>query len=172
MDAERPTPEDNDDELTHGYFGREHIAQVWMMYHEGIVPRGNDRIMLQVLTMHPEYYEAWDLATTGTREEQVVVDEVNPYLHAYFHAVVENQIETENPPEVAQTYKALLNARMDLHETIHRIAELLADQVWSIMHDNKPFDEQRYIRDLAKLRRSAERARRRKERESQAPDRE
>jgi len=151
MDSERPTPEDTNQEPLEGLFTRDHIAQVWMMYHQGVAPRGNDRILLQVLTMHPEYYDAWDMATTGTREEEVVIDGVNPYLHAYFHSVVENQVETKEPPEVAETYKALLDAHMDLHEVIHRISALLAEQVWAVESQ-----------DLAKLRRSVQRSRRRK----------
>lgn len=161
MNTENTTPESIASESTEGLFTREHIAKVWLMYHQQAAPRGNDRIMLQVLTMHPEYYEYWDQATTGTRDGGVVVDGVNPYLHAYFHAVVENQIETEDPPEVAQTYKALLDAHMDLHEIIHRISALLAEQVWAVMAKEQPFDRKRYVRDLAKLRNSVARSRRR-----------
>lgn len=160
MDTERPAPEDNDGETTEGLFTREHIAKVWLMYHQHVAPRGSDRILLQVLTMHPEYYDAWDQATTGTRDEEIVIEGVNPYLHAYFHALVENQIETETPPEVAQTYKALMDARMDLHEIIHRISGLLAEQVWAVMAKEAPFDEKRYIRDLVKLRNAVARSRR------------
>ena len=160
MDSERPTPESSEGELPEGLFTREHIAKVWLMYHQQVAPRGNDRIMLQVLTMHPEYYDAWGQATTGSRDEQVVIEGVNPYLHAYFHAVVENQVETEEPPEVAEMYKALLDAHMDLHEVSHRISALLAEQVWAILAENKSFNRKRYIRDLAKLRSSVARSRR------------
>lgn len=160
MDSERPEPENNAEETLSGLFTREHIAQVWLMYHQHIAPRGNDRIMLQVLTMHPEYYDAWDQATTGDREENIVIDGVNPYLHAYLHAVVENQIETEDPPEVRETYKALLDARMDLHEVVHRISALLAEQVWAVLAKEQPFDKKRYARDLTKLRNTVLRSRR------------
>jgi len=163
MDSESQTPESSNQELLEGQFNRDHIARVWMMYHQGIAPRGNDRILLQVLTMHPEYYDAWDTATAGTRQEEIVIDGVNPYLHAYFHAVIENQIETREPPEVAETYKALLDAHVDLHEVIHRISAPLAEQVWAMLHDHVPFDEKRYVRDLAKLRRSVQRSRRKRD---------
>jgi len=160
MDTERPTPENAENETLEGLFTRDHIAQVWLMYHQKAAPRGNDRIMLQVLTMHPEYYDAWDQATTGSRDEEIVIDGVNPYLHAYFHAVVENQIETGDPPEVAETYKALMDAHMALHEIIHRISALLAEQIWAILAKDRPFDRKRYARDLAKLRNTVARSRR------------
>jgi hypothetical protein len=152
MDTEHTTPGQAEAEPPTGTFGREHIAKVWLMYHQHAAPRGNDRIMLQVLTMHPEYYDAWDRTITGSRDEKVVIDGVNPYLHAYMHAIVENQVESEDPPEVRATYKALLDARMDLHEIIHSIAAILIEQIWAIAAEGASFDREQYVRDLAELR--------------------
>ena len=37
------------------------------------------------------------------------------------------------------------------HEAEHRIAELVTRQIWSILHDQTPYGEQRYLSDLRAL---------------------
>ena len=61
------------------------------------------------------------------------VDLPNSRLHAYIHAVVENQLALEEPPQILGTLERLLGDGLDRHEAIHAIGSVLSEQIFKIM---------------------------------------
>lgn len=141
---------------------RQHVAYLWQLAQAG----GEDLLsdeeaaMVQAMMEHTEYHDVWDrLDEFGNRE--IVVEGANPLLHVVMHGVVENQIRNGTPPEVAQVLNACVRRGMDRHELVHEIAALIATQLWEMMTFERPFDQDRYVRQLKALARRHRREHRR-----------
>ncbi len=75
----------------------------------------------------------------------------NPHLKAAILEVVENQIREGDPPETRQTLERLLAAGYSRKQAIEMIGSALVEEIWAIMHENKPFDRARFTALLEQL---------------------
>jgi hypothetical protein len=75
----------------------------------------------------------------------------NPRLKALILEVVENQIRASDPPETRQTFERLLAAGYSRKQAMEMIGSALAEEIWGMLHDNKPFDRGRFRGLLEKL---------------------
>ena len=96
------------------------------------------------------------------RERVILVEEYheseevnlpNLRIHASFHAVVENQIASGDPPEVLVTLERLLREGLNRHEAIHAIGSVLSEQIFNVMKNPsaQTNPNKAYIRRLKKL---------------------
>jgi hypothetical protein len=104
-------------------------------------PADEDSRLELALAEHPEYRDVID------REE---VDGANPRLHAAMHAIIGQQLWDGEPPEVWPAAKRLLDAGLDRHEILHRLAALMTEQVHAALSGQSP-DIAEYRRKLAAL---------------------
>ena len=65
----------------------------------------------------------------------------NPMLHASAHVIVENQIASDDPPEVRQALKRLLAQGLDRHEAVHAIGTLVSELTFDILKSQTPYDD-------------------------------
>ncbi len=77
--------------------------------------------------------------TDGVRVKQAVLE------------VVESQLRNNEPPETRQTLDRLLKAGHTRQKSVELIATALLEEIWQILHENKPFDAQRYKALLDKI---------------------
>lgn len=75
----------------------------------------------------------------------------NPQLKAAILEVVENQLREGDPPETRQTLERLLATGYSRQEATEMIGSAVVEEIWGILHDNKPFDRVRYITLLEQL---------------------
>jgi len=75
----------------------------------------------------------------------------NPRLKAAILEVVENQIRASDPPETRQTFERLLAAGYSRKQAMEMIGSALVEEIWGMLHDNKPFDRGRFAGLLEKL---------------------
>ena len=75
----------------------------------------------------------------------------NPHLKAAILEVVENQIRAGDPPETRQTFEQLLAAGYSRQQAMEMIGSALVEEIWGMLHDNKPFDRGRFSALLEKL---------------------
>lgn len=80
-------------------------------------------------------------------------DDIQPNyrLKALILGVVDNQINENNPPITAITYKRLMAAGDSSKVAKEKIAAIVAENIYDIMTDGNSFDERRYTRDLEDL---------------------
>jgi hypothetical protein len=64
---------------------------------------------------------------------------------------IENQLRDNNPPEVSKTLKRLLGAGYSREDALRLIGAVLATEVYEIVHENRTFDERRYVTNLKAL---------------------
>ena len=75
----------------------------------------------------------------------------NPYLKEAILEVVENQIREDNPPETRQSLERLLAAGYSRKQAIEMIGSAVVEEIWAVLHDNKPFDRARFAALLEQL---------------------
>jgi Domain of unknown function (DUF1841) len=76
---------------------------------------------------------------------------VNPQLHLAMHEIVANQLVANEPPEMWDTAKRLINAGYERHEILHMLASVVSAAVYSARHDNKSPNPARTSAALAAL---------------------
>lgn len=77
--------------------------------------------------------------------------ESNEYVRKQILEDVNNQIKTNNPPETKATYKRLLNEGFDDLQAKQMIGQCIIVEIYDVMKLNKPYDKERFIRNLNKL---------------------
>ena len=75
----------------------------------------------------------------------------NPRLKAAFLEVVENQLEAGDPPETKATLERLMSEGISKEDAKLYIAEAVCVEIWTTIKNQKPFDLERYIRNLRNL---------------------
>ncbi len=100
---------------------------------------------------HPDLRRA--LESDSLPEE--LVDEQgnawNPRVHLTMHAIVERQIASDEPQGVNAIAQQLANAGVSRHEVRHIIGQAVSTQMWYMMKEGCPFDEERYLGELHEL---------------------
>src|SRR5258708_19128075 len=75
----------------------------------------------------------------------------NPHLKAVILEVVENQLRHSDPPETRQALERLLAAGYSRQQAIEMIGSAVVEEIWTVMHDGKPFDRARFTMLLEQL---------------------
>jgi hypothetical protein len=103
-----------------------------------------------VIAIHPEYHEELDTEDLKTdyRPED---GKTNPFLHMGLHLAIREQIATNRPAGIQQTYAGLLARVGDEHDAQHRMIDVLAETLWEAQSKNQPPDEFAYLEKLRKL---------------------
>jgi hypothetical protein len=139
---------------------RSRLGLIWELAQAGGELDEEDARLAEVLGQHPDYYDVWEAAQSmGT--EEVTRDGVNPFAHVAIHQVVENQLAENDPPQTAETLAALLRAGYDRHDAVHMIGRVVSDEIFEILKDGRPFDEDGYVAALRELARTERRRARR-----------
>jgi len=130
---------------------RRKYFEIWQRVKNKTPLQGEEKLIGKVMLEHAQFHNTWEFADVLGDVEYDVESEVNPYLHVVVHTIIENQLEQNNPEEVAQVYKQLESGGMDRHEIIHQIGSALLEEIIKIIQLNQPFDTDNYIAKLKTL---------------------
>ena len=72
-------------------------------------------------------------------------------LKQRFLDVVENQIRDADPPEAKRTYDRLTAAGYGHEETMNMLACAVANEIFGVLKNNEPVNEERYVAALKAL---------------------
>lgn len=78
-------------------------------------------------------------------------EETNPRLKASFLQVVDNQLDSNDPPETQQTLDRLIAQGVSQDDAKVYIAQAVCLEVFSVLKHKKPFDQARYVKNLQRL---------------------
>lgn len=129
---------------------RQQCYDIWKRYNAGEPLEGEEKIIAELMYQHEEYYDAWS-STDFDYEYSPEKDAVNPFLHLAVDTIVMNQITNNDPPQTRFTYNKLTAQGYSHLEAIHKIAYVVIKEIWNIIHENRPFDEKKYVNELKKL---------------------
>ena len=76
---------------------------------------------------------------------------VNKRLNKAVLDVVENQIRQLNPPATKETFDRLIREGHDQGEARRLIGCVVASEIFDILKNTEPYDEDRYVAALRKL---------------------
>jgi len=129
---------------------RAFLREIWQKA-QAEVPLGDEPGRLaRVMQEHPEYSAAWESESSAS-EQDYTIGGVNPFVHVTMHVAVERQIDGDDPPETVATLARLTAAGLDRHEAVHRIANVLTEQIWLMHREQRAFDRAAYLRALQNL---------------------
>ena len=75
----------------------------------------------------------------------------NERLNQAVLEVVENQIRQLNPPATKETFDRLIREGHDHNEARRLIGCVVASEIFDILKNMEPYDEDRYVRALRRL---------------------
>jgi hypothetical protein len=102
--------------------------------------------------MHPEYHHFFDDMEDFLDRDFEVDDGMNPYLHLSLHLALEEQVATKHPPEMARALDHMVSIKkMDRHDALHKILEVLAETVYFAQRAGREPDVEAYARRMKEL---------------------
>jgi hypothetical protein len=87
----------------------------------------DDRLLL-IEGEHPEFH---DLLYDPTFEGEI--DGTSPHAHIAIHEVVANQLWDDNPPGAWRAAKRLREARVERHDILHQLGEVVVTQIYGVL---------------------------------------
>jgi len=79
------------------------------------------------------------------------MEKSNPYLKLAVMEVVENQLETNEPPETKLTFKRLTEQGISEEDTKLLIAQAVTVEIYNILKNKEEFDRERFVKNLKRL---------------------
>jgi hypothetical protein len=108
--------------------------------------------LAMIIMNHQEYQEYFENKDILDGREYKEGEGFNPFLHISLHEMAEDQVVSETPIEAAVLCEYIESMGYSRHEGLHVIMTILINMIVAGYKNNKPFDEQRYKRLLAKCR--------------------
>jgi hypothetical protein len=77
--------------------------------------------------------------------------ETNEILREQIFEIIKNQLRDNDPPETKITYDRLIKNGFDDFQTRQLIGQCLAVELFDVMKNGKPYNNERYIKNLLAL---------------------
>ncbi len=120
-------------------------------YPKGLLQRelSEDEAYEITLDNHPDLKA---MERMGTLPEELLDENIgiwNPRMHLTLHAAIEQQLASNEPKGIVEmAIRFEREKKLCAHEIKHVIIAALTEQVWTMQHDNVPFDEKLYFIDI------------------------
>ena len=79
------------------------------------------------------------------------MDKTGPVLKQTILEVVNNQLESLDPPETKQTYDRLVAGGISGQEARQLIGCVISSEIFDVLKQRQPFDHARFVKALNKL---------------------
>ncbi|HXH64268.1 MAG TPA: DUF1841 family protein [Mariprofundaceae bacterium] len=134
---------------------RQIFWDAWQKAEAGLPLNALEVRIARVIRMHPEYHALFDDMERFLDRDFHVDEGINPYLHLSLHLALEEQVATRQPPEVAMALEQMVAVRrMDRHEAMHELLEILAETVYLAQRQGGEPDVAGYARRARELART------------------
>lgn len=128
---------------------RQFFFELWRKYQSAQTLSPLEGIGAQVARMHPEYHAV--LENPGRfleRDYLPELGETNPFLHMSLHLSILEQLSIDQPPGIAEAYRALQLRHGEEHAAQHDLMACLAETVWQAQRAGAPPDSAFYLQRL------------------------
>lgn len=127
---------------------RELFFETWRKYRAGQPLEGLEKLVVGLLTEHPEFHEPLG-APERYRRADYEGAKANPFLHLALHLAVEEQLSIDQPPGIQAACRQLSVRHGSEHEAKHHIGACLVETLREAQLRGGPFDTQTYLACLA-----------------------
>ncbi|MCE1245230.1 MAG: DUF1841 family protein [Firmicutes bacterium] len=128
---------------------QELFLNIWRKREERHNLNEEERHFLKAMEDHPEMEKVW--SSDSIYDSLNRKNEENPFAHIAFHSIVRNQIERNNPPAVKEAYDSLISQGASPHEAEHNLMIIMADELFSMLKEQRTFDEENYSKRIKKF---------------------
>ena len=110
-----------------------------------------ESLIANVIGQHPEYHAMLQSEDALEKDFTPEQGQSNPFLHMGMHISLAEQISTDRPAGIRDTYQKIRNKLGDAHAAEHHMMECLGLALWEAQQQNRAPDEQAYLECLKKL---------------------
>ena len=105
----------------------------------------------RIIELHPEYHKQITIQNIDT-DYSPEAGQINPFLHISLHLAIIEQVQTNRPWGIKNTYQQLVKKyNNDEHKTHHIMIDYLGDELWRSQKNNTLPDEINYLECLKLL---------------------
>ncbi|MBX9963070.1 MAG: DUF1841 family protein [Burkholderiales bacterium] len=123
---------------------RDLFFETWRKYRAGQPLEGLEKLVVGVLTEHPEFHEMLDAPERYKRADYDGA-RTNPFLHLSLHLAVEEQLSIDQPPGVRAAHQQLVARHGSEHEARHHVMACLVETLRDAQTRGGTFDTPRYL---------------------------
>ena len=127
---------------------RKFLAKAWEKYKANQFLEPLELQLANIIAKHPEYQEIINNLDTEYFPEQ---GKINPFLHINLHLSLQDQLDLDQPKGVKEIYNSLLKKIKDTHQVEHIMMGHIAEMIFISQKNNKPMDQEQYLRSLKEL---------------------
>ena len=127
---------------------RKFLAKSWEKYKTKQLLEPLELQLANIIAKHPEYQAIINNLDTEYFPEQ---GKINPFLHINLHLSLQDQLDLDQPKGVKEIYNCLLKKIKDTHQVEHVMMEDIAEMLFISQKNNKPMDQEQYLRSLKEL---------------------
>ena len=127
---------------------RKFLAKSWEKYKTNQILEPLELQLANIIAKHPEYQEIINNLDTEYFPEQ---GKINPFLHINLHLSLQDQLDLDQPKGIKEIYNSLLKKIKDTHRVEHIMMEQIAEMIFISQKNNKPMDQEQYLRSLKEL---------------------
>ena len=127
---------------------RKFLAKSWEKYKANQILEPLELQLANIIAKHPEYQEIINNLDTEYFPEQ---GEMNPFLHINLHLSLQDQLSLDQPKGIKEIYNSLVKKIKDIHRVEHIMMEQIAEMIFISQKNNKPMDQEQYLRSLKEL---------------------
>ena len=127
---------------------RKFLAKSWEKYKTNQLLEPLELQLANIIAKHPEYQEIINNLDTEYFPEQ---GKINPFLHINLHLSLQDQLDLDQPKGVKEIYNSLVKKMKDTHQVEHIMMEHIAEMIFMSQKNNKPMDQEQYLRSLKEL---------------------
>jgi hypothetical protein len=125
---------------------RRFFSDTWAKYRRGEQLVGLEQTVLRVVLLHPEYHAILEHPERHVERDYAPEGgDVNPFLHLSLHLAVAEQLSIDQPPGLAERYRALTLHTGSEHDALHAILECLGETLWQAQRTGTAPDEGVYL---------------------------
>ena len=127
---------------------RKFLAKSWEKYKANQLLEPLELQLAKIIEKHPEYQEIINNLDTEYFPEQ---GKINPFLHINLHLSLQDQLSLDQPKGIKEIYNSLVKKINDTHRVEHIMMEQIAEMIFNSQKNNKPMDQEQYLRSLKEL---------------------
>ncbi|MCP5202388.1 MAG: DUF1841 family protein [Gammaproteobacteria bacterium] len=126
---------------------RAFFHHVWRRMDAGEPLEPLENLVAGVIRAHPEYHAT--LADPASDRFDAGDPASNPFLHMGLHIALAEQLQTDRPPGVRETYREVVERFAgNVHDAEHHMMELLGRELWRASRDGVMPDAERYLSEV------------------------
>lgn len=130
---------------------RQMYVDSWRKFRAGETLQPLEQLIVQAIHAHPEYHPLFDDPDKLLDQDYTPeMGRSNPFLHLGLHIAVQEQVASDRPAGIRALYQRLAARLDDAHAADHRVAECMAEALWTAQRAGTAPDEAAYLECVRK----------------------